>query len=196
MLGGNKNINITSPDSGDNPRTPDYKTKRGPGVGDWLQLGLGLSVMAGVYSFVWFLAINISNFYCWTKYDIACNSTDVIHWVFQFGILLAMILGALFAAQKIYNAGYLFQRGVYLDRAEVSKSTLRLIDVMITSARSEATSGLDTYSPSYQNSSPAKSAPENILDDAAYVAGLLSHPVNDDTIYTPRGVTDVTDIDT
>lgn len=192
MLGGNRNVNITSPDSGDNVKVPNYKQKRGMGLGDYVQLGIGMSIVSAVYIFLWFLSINISNFYCWTKYDIACQSTDVIHWTFLAGIILVLLMVIFYIAQQVYNAGYLFQRGVYLDRRQVTEHTLALINVMNTSARSEATSGLDTYSPSYTNTAPSKTVADSVVDDNAFVASLLAQPVTEDTIYNDKEVIDAT----
>lgn len=144
MYGGNRNVNITSADSKDNPKVNNTKRRNG----DYLSFSFGVSLIALVYAFLWFLALNISNFYCWTRYDITCHSTNIIHWIFLAGVMAALVLSIAFAVQRIINAGYLFQRGVYLDRKQVSTHTRGLLDVMKVSARSEATYGLDTYSPS------------------------------------------------
>lgn len=166
----NRNVNITSPDSSDNPRK-DTRQRRNS-FGDYVQLSLGISLMAIVYVFLWFFGINISNFYCWTQYDIACQSTDIVHWVFLAGILLALLLLVMYSVQNIVNAGYLFQRGVYLDRRQVSINTQGLIDVMKTSARSEATYGLDTYSPSISTVAPPKPVLDTVVDDI-FTTGLV-----------------------
>lgn len=179
MYGGNRNVNITSADSKDNPKVNN--SKRRLGFGDYLSFSAGISMIAIVYAFLWFIALNISNFYCWTRYDISCNSTNIIHWIFLAGVMAALVLSIAFAVQYIINAGYLFQRGVYLDRKGVSQHTQGLLDVMKTSARSEATYGLDTYSPSISKSVNNAGTPPivDVVDGIDSAVSISGSPMDD-----------------
>jgi hypothetical protein len=139
----NRNININTSDPDDNPRLSIKKTSM-------RTVELVVIIISGsvAYLVVWFMSIAITNFYCWSKQTYVCIASDIVHTVFILGIIAAFVALGFYIVQVIANAKYLYQRGIYLDRDSIAAHAQDLIGVIRVSAQSEATYGLDTYSPS------------------------------------------------
>ena len=142
-----RNININSGDSGDNPklslRKPEVSTTAITAI-------VVIAVAALAYLVAWFLAVNITNFYCWSKGQTTCIASDIIHYLFILGVIGGFIGIGAYAVEIIRNTKYLYFRGVFLDRKSIEENAQSLIGVINTSARSEATYGLDTLSKSVE----------------------------------------------
>jgi hypothetical protein len=146
MFGGNRNINISKPDTEDNPRLKLELPKT-----NYVAIGIMIAIFAFIYIVLWVFSMLASLFFCWSQSLYQCGSAGVVHWIFISGLVIFALLAVFYILQKIVNVRYLYQRGVYLDRAEVTRTTGGLVGVMKASAKSEATYGLDTYSPSVQH---------------------------------------------
>jgi len=142
-MSGNRNININTADPEDNPKLSLKKTSMRT-----LELVVIIISASAAYIVVWFMSIAITNFYCWSKQADTCIASDIVHTVFIIGIIASFVALGFYVVQVIANAKYLYQRGIYLDRDSIARHAQGLIDVIRVSAQSEATYGLDTYSPS------------------------------------------------
>ena len=188
MASGTRNINVnqTQADSSDNPKKA-YPKKR-----NTLQISrdhiIAVVIAAIVYIVLWFVSINITNFYCWTRNDYHCYSVDWVHGIFVFGLFAAVIIptivGIYYGITASKNVEYIdLQRGITLSRRQLDAYTPQLIEVLNTSARSEATTGINTYSPTYTGVKPEKpiiSTPD-VAVGLDVVAGL--EDMSDKTAY-------------
>lgn len=143
----NVNINRTGSDPSDNvhynyniPRT-DYKG-----------ITLLLIGIIGALTIVWLVILGMASISCYFDSDYECVARDYIFWGYIIIITLALI-PALAAAvmivwERTFNMRYLQWRGVMTHRNDLREYAPAIIDVARVSAESEATAGLDTYSPS------------------------------------------------
>lgn len=168
QIGVNRNVNITQPDPHDNVKRDTHK-KPASGFKFTPQLIGQITISTLAYILLWFMAINITNFYCWTRNDYTCGSVDWVHGVFVFGLFALIIIPAIVAIaygiQVAINAGYIESRGVTLHRRQLQEYTPQLIEVMRTSAASEASAGVDTYSPSFHGVAPKSTIDKAITPD-------------------------------
>jgi hypothetical protein len=155
------NINVTkgTTDTADNST---YKNIVAPPV-DYSGIALLVLTIAGIITVVWLLLLATANVSCWWKSEYECTTANYIFWGYVVIIVLIVLIGVGAAVpsiyQKVRNMSYLFFRGIALHRDSVREHALALIDVAKTSAESEATAGIDTYSPSIARTYTAPPAP-------------------------------------
>lgn len=146
----NRNFIVSQPDPNDNPKIlTQNKVKNNILTSEMVKLILGLISLLFIIWIVWMI---ISVFYCIGKYQ--CIAIDVAFWSFPFFIgfisVIATLSFLLFIFQISKNIRYLDILGTRISRTEVDKYTPQVIRVAEQVAKSLATTGLDTYSPSLQ----------------------------------------------
>lgn len=153
----NLNINRNLPDSGDNVRYSHYTPKT-----DYKGIALLLTAILAMLTIVWLIIMAVAKAGCYFDGNILCEETTWLFWGYV-GILTIVLLPALAAGvtivwERAISMQFLQWRGVYTHREDARKYVGNIIDVARTSAESEATAGLDTYSPS-RSTSPPKDTP-------------------------------------
>jgi len=160
-----KNLNVTSGlDTKDNTVYRDYTNT----IDIWSTVKaicLGLGVITVIWIVIYFLArIN-----CALNHSYDCVSGVYVFWSYPVLLLIAALITVVaaipFIMQAIENSKYLHMRGSRIHRDDLRKNANDIFDVLKTSAKSEASAGLDQYSPSISNSSNSKSETTLIPDD-------------------------------
>lgn len=155
----NINFNKTTTDTADNTT---YRSITAPPV-DYRGITLLTASIIGVITIVWLLLLTTANLSCWWKSEYECTTANYIFWGYVVIITLAVLIciGAAVPSiyQKVRNMSYMFMRGISLHRDDVREHAAALISVAHESAKSEATAGIDTYSPSNSRTYTAPPAP-------------------------------------
>lgn len=156
---GNINLNKTTTDTADNTT---YKNTVSPPT-DYSGITLFTVSIIGVSTLVWLLLLGTANLSCWWKSEYNCTTANYIFWGYIAIIVLVVLLCAGAAVpsiyQKVKNMSYMFMRGIALHRDDIREHAAALINVAHESAKSEATAGIDTYSPSNSRTYTAPPAP-------------------------------------
>lgn len=156
---GNINLNKTTTDTADNTT---YKNINAAPV-DYTGITLLAASIIGVVTVVWLLLLGTANLSCWWKSEYNCTTANYIFWGYVIIIVLIVLLciGAAVPSihQKVKNMSYMAMRGIVLHRDDVREHAAALISVAHESAKSEATAGIDTYSPSNSRTYTASPAP-------------------------------------
>lgn len=143
------NVNITrnTTDTQDNVRytTPIQKADfRGITL-------LVVSIFIAITGF-WIIALGFANIGCWLAQISPCKDASYIFWGYILIVALAMIAGLLLSIPAIRvaveNMKYRTWRGVITHRDDLRNNAPDIIAVARESAKSEATAGMDNYSPS------------------------------------------------
>lgn len=182
----NRNINISTPDTSDN-----VKPERG------FRQKSGLNISSGVIALViavplvllltWAALLAIAKLYCWGIYAITCTPYDIVFYAGLSGFALLFVstlfVSSRYAIEQIKNLRYLNNKGVYIHRSALEiMNAPQLFKIVETSAKSEATSGIDTWSPSMSSSSVAgDSLPVPVaadLDDTLIDVGAVLSNIN------------------
>lgn len=175
---GNINVNRSTTDTDDNFKPVRTRQKSTPKLDAGL---MGLIIVITIsYIILWVASLGIAGIYCWDKYE--CLAFDVTYIgggvLLLLGIFTAITMSALYAYEQTRNVAYLDNKGVMLSRESIDRLSTELVKVAMTSARSEATAGIDTWSPSVSTSSnhtPLVAAPvdEDELLELDIVKGRL-----------------------
>jgi len=112
------------------------------------------SIILGVF---WLLFMCLSAIYCnvvWYGLE-SCAAFTVSFWSVPILVGILAIVGiigaAIYLIQLGINTAWIENLGVLIHRDDTRKSYQRGYDVILKRAESEATRGIDTYSPSYSN---------------------------------------------
>ena len=147
----NININRTSgaPDTKDNVM---YRDVVAPAV-DYKGITLLVSVLIGVSFIAWLLMLAVARVSCWWQGEYECKATSYIFWgyisLMTLSVLIALCSAVPLISQKVKNLAFLHMRGIALHRESIREYAPELIAVAHESAKSEATAGIDNYSPSH-----------------------------------------------
>ena len=149
---GNLNINRNTTDTNDNVR---YSTNI-PKI-DYKGLTLLITGIVGIITLVWLLVLGVASLDCYFSDLYECKSVTYIFWGYVFllfGVLIAVLAAAVnMTWQQSINMSYLSWRGVLTHRKDLSNFAPNIIEVAKASAVSEATAGMDNYSPSITKTS-------------------------------------------
>lgn len=157
------NVNITrnTTDTQDNVRytTPIQKTDfRGITL-------LVISIFITITGF-WMIALGFATVGCWIAHTSPCQDASYIFWGYILIVAIATIVGLFLSIPAIQvvveNMKYRTWRGVITHRDDLRNNAPDIIAVARESARSEATAGMDNYSPSI---SKTQSTPADSVDD-------------------------------
>lgn len=148
------NVNRNSSEPDNLPATIDTKKKvyKIPHGAATILLSL-----AGILFVFWFLFMFVSYQYCMTVYYSVCAAFTISAFSVP-AIILVMLVSLtvgviVFVYQNGMNAAWLENLGMFIHRDDARASYNRAFDVLVERAKSEATRGMDTYSPSYSGSS-------------------------------------------
>lgn len=143
----NLNINRTGTDTGDNVRY-SHTTPRTDYKGITLLL-VGIIVALTV---IWLIVLAVAKAGCYFDGDYECTATTYIFWgyvaLLTLGLTPAIMAGVSILWERAINMRFLQWRGIYTHRDDMRHYAPSMIHVAETSAKSEATAGMDTYSPS------------------------------------------------
>lgn len=143
----NINVNRTSTDTADNVKRPSDNARI-----DYKGISLLVIVSFAIFVILWIIALLISGFMCWSAGALVCYQASYIYWG-GIAIMVSSVVTALIGfVISLDNIRYQRWRGVVTHRQDLRKYAANIIGVAQTSAASEATAGMDNYSPSIDNS--------------------------------------------
>jgi len=145
---------------------------------DYRGITLLISVIFSALTILWLTALGLASFGCWYSSNFTCKETSVIFW----GYITFIFISALFAIYQsipairkaVENMEYKYWRGVITHRDEIRTYAKDIIAVAQQSAKSEATAGMDNYSPSIDHSVKNDVTPTNIATDGIDVSTPFS----------------------
>lgn len=145
------NINKTTTDPNDNIR-PSARLHKDTPV-DYKGITLLIIGIATLVTIIWIIMLLMSSFVCYINDDRLC-ATVYIFWgyviIVALALIPAIIVGILVLWRKVQTMQFLYWRGVYTHIQDTRVHAASIIDVARQSAQSEATAGLDNYSPTFQ----------------------------------------------
>lgn len=164
-----RNINFTRPDTADNvPRFRDVSPAT-----DYRGIAVLIGVLILGIILLFITLYGIFGLDCWINSEIQCNAQiamkNILIWGLGLTLALAIIGGFGLISQTVLNSAYLSMRGIIVHRKDLRQYAANIIEVARVSAKSEATAGIDTYSPSISNSSTIKDDKANNNNAGNYV---------------------------
>ena len=143
----NINVNRTSTDTGDNVKRSSETTHI-----DYKGISLLVIVAFTIFILIWLIVLSIAGIRCWSVNAFICYEATYIFWG-GIAIMVSSVVTALVGfIWSLDNIRYQRWRGVITHRDDIKRYAQDIISVAKTSARSEATAGMDNYSPSISNS--------------------------------------------
>lgn len=147
----NVNINRTTTDTQDNVRytTPQNKI-------DFRGITLLVISIFSAITAVWMIALGFANVGCMLTSTYPCKEATYIFWGYIIIVTIALVIALFYTIPAISiaieNMKYKYWRGVITHRDDIKKYATSIIAVAQESAHSEATAGMDNYSPSISKS--------------------------------------------
>lgn len=146
----NINVNRTSTDTADNVKRPSDTARI-----DYKGISLLVIVAFTIFIILWIIVLGIAGIRCWSVNAFTCYEATYIFWG-GIAIMVSSVITALIGfVISLDNIRYQRWRGVVTHRQDLRKYAADIIGVAQTSAASEATAGMDNYSPSIDNSNKA-----------------------------------------
>lgn len=145
----NVNINRTTTDTNDNVRY-SYNAH---GNLDYKGITILIIGILAALTIIWLVALSAAAIGCWYTQVYECKETKVIFWGYVYFIAALFVMGLTYVGvdtwNTYYNKQYLEWRGVITHRNDIRGDRIdKVIAVAQISAKSEATAGMDNYSPS------------------------------------------------
>jgi hypothetical protein len=159
----NINVNKTSSDTGDNVKRSSETTHI-----DYKGISLLVVVAFSIFIIVWIIILAIAGVRCWSVSAFICYEATYVFWGGITIIISSVITALVGFIMSLDNIRYQRWRGVITHRSDIKKYAEQIISVAQTSARSEATAGMDNYSPSIDNSNAASVAPVVEVDEQPF----------------------------
>lgn len=146
---------------------------------NYREVGYLISMIIAGALVAWIVLFTIMKIECyWT-----CGYTQYIF--IGYNVFLAIIATAItvYVVQWVINSGYLSFRGIKVSRKDARLHADKILDIGKISAESEATAGIDTWSPTTHSSSNSTNIPplsipdenESLVDEIDFAA-LMRKP--------------------